>query len=207
VALGAVARGGLTRGDQRACAHDLGGHEQYRPWGIVEEDRARRRLTFGRSVKPSDVIVEPREAWGATVEETAQAARPRLQRTRENGPASSGKRTQCLHRMVQCAAQMGTPIHRLYDPPSQSKSNPMERCWGLWERHWNGTKLGDGKPRLEGAKRMTWQGRQPIGALSRQVDQKGMALSHKARQAIESRLERHPAWPTWDMLLRPASAR
>jgi hypothetical protein len=40
----------------------------------------------------------------------------------------------------------------------------------------------------------------------RKVYQKGIALSKKAMQAIESRLERHPELPKWDILIRPASA-
>jgi hypothetical protein len=53
---------------------------------------------------------------------------------------------------------------------------------------------------------MTWKGLHPIVELSRKVYQKGIALRKKAMQAIESRLERHPALPKWDILIRPAAA-
>ncbi len=53
VAIGEVSRGGLTRGDYRACDHDLGLHEKYIPCGIVEEDSAQLRITFGSSFKTS----------------------------------------------------------------------------------------------------------------------------------------------------------
>jgi transposase len=29
----------------------------------------------------------------------------------------------------------------LDDPPDHSKYNPIERCWGILENHWNGTLL------------------------------------------------------------------
>ena len=58
VAIGEVSRGGLTRGDYRACDHDLGLHEKYIPCGIVEEDSAQLRITFGSSFKTSDFIVD-----------------------------------------------------------------------------------------------------------------------------------------------------
>jgi hypothetical protein len=74
------------------------------------------------------------------------------------------------------------------------------------ELHWNGTKSVDVKTMLEWAKSMTWKGLHPIVELSRTVYQKGIALSKKAMQAIESRLERHPELPKWDILIRPASA-
>ena len=46
VAIGDLSRGGLTRGDHRACDHDLGLHEKYIPCGIVEEDSAQLHITF-----------------------------------------------------------------------------------------------------------------------------------------------------------------
>jgi Rhodopirellula transposase DDE domain len=98
------------------------------------------------------------------------------------------------------------PLHLLYYPPYHSKYNPIERCWGILELHWNGTKLVDVQTMLEWAKSMTWKGLHPIVKLSRKVYHKGIALGKKAMQAIESRLERHPALPKGDILIRPASA-
>ena len=74
------------------------------------------------------------------------------------------------------------------------------------ELHWNGTKLIDVETMLEWAKRMPWKGMHPVVALSREVDHKGIALSKRAMRAVEKRLERHPPWPKWDILIRPASA-
>ena len=206
VAIGDLSRGGLTRGDHRACDHDLGLHEKYIPCGIVEEDSARLRITFGSSFKTSDFIVDALEAWWAALEEAEQVAMTQLQIKMDNGPESSGMRTQFLHRMVQCADQIGKPIHLLYYPPYHSKYNPIERCWGILELHWNGTKLVDVETMLEWAKSMTWKGLHPVVELSRKVYQKGIALSKKAMQAIESRLERHPELSKWDILIRPAAA-
>jgi Rhodopirellula transposase DDE domain len=204
--MGEVSRGGLTRGDYRACDHDLGLHEKYIPCGIVDEDSAQLQITFGSSAKTSDFIVDALEAWGARLEEAEQVAMTRLQIKMDNGPESSGIRTQFLHRMVQFADQIGKPIHLLYYPPYHSKYNPIERCWGILELHWNGTKLVDVETMLEWAKSMTWKGIHPVVELSRKVYQKGIALGKKAMQAVESRLARHPDLPKWDILIRPASA-
>jgi DDE family transposase len=206
VAIGDVSRGGFTRGDHRACDHDLGLHEKYIPCGIVDEDSARLRITFGSSFKTSDFIVDALEAWWAALEEAEQVTMARLQIKMDNGPESSGVRTQFLHRMVHFADQIGKPIHLLYYPPYHSKYNPIERCWGILELHWNGTKLVDVQTMLEWAKSMTWKGLHPIVELSHKGYQKGIALSKKAMQTIESRLERHPVLPKWDILIRPASA-
>ena len=58
---------------------------------------------------------------------------------------------------------------------------------------------------LEWAKSMTWKGIHPGVELSCKVYQKGIALGKKAMQAVETRLERHPELPKWDILIRPAS--
>ena len=97
----------------------------------------------------------------------------------DNGSESNGVRTQFLHRMVQFADHIAKPIQLLYYPPYHSKYNPIERCWGILELHWNGTKLIDVETMLEWAKSMTWKGMQPIVALSRQVYQKGISLGKR----------------------------
>jgi len=33
---------------------------------------------------------------------------------------------------------LGKPIQLLYYPSYHSKYNPIERCWGILEVHWNG---------------------------------------------------------------------
>jgi Rhodopirellula transposase DDE domain len=205
VAIGDVSRGGLTRGDNQACDHALGLHEKYIPCGIVDEDSAQLHITFGSSAKTSDFIVDALEAWWAALEEAEQVTMARLQIKMDNGPESSGIRTQFLHRMVQVADQIGKPIHLLYYPPYHSKYNPIERCWGILELHWNGTKLVDVETMLAWAKSMTWKGIHPVVELSRKGYQKGIALGKKAMQAVERRLERHPELPKWDILIRPAA--
>ena len=57
-----MSRGGLTRGDHKACDHDLGCQEKYTPCGIVDEDTGQLTITFGSSYKTSDLIVDVLEA-------------------------------------------------------------------------------------------------------------------------------------------------
>jgi transposase len=204
VKIGEVSRGGLTRGDHRACDHDLGLKEKYIPCGIVDEDTAQLHLTFGSSYKTSDFIVDALEAWWATLAESEQVAMARLQIKMDNGPESSGRRTQFLNRMVDFCDRIGKPIQLLYYPPYHSKYNPIERCWGILELHWNGTKLVDVETMLAWAKSMTWKGIPPIVERSQKVYQKGVTLGKKAMRAVEARLERHLELPAWDILIRPA---
>jgi DDE family transposase len=205
VLIGEVSRGGRTRGDNQAWDHDLGLHEKYIPCGIVEEDRGQLSITFGSSYKTSDFIVDALEAWWAALDEAEQVAMARLQIKMDNGPESSGKRTQFLQRMVALCDAIGKPIQLLYYPPYHSKYNPIERCWGILEWHWNGTMLVDVETMVEWAKTMTWQGIHPLVELSRKVYQKGVTLSKRAMRAVEARLTRHPELPQWDILIHPVS--
>lgn len=203
VHLGDVSRGGLTRGDHKACDHDLGRKEKYIPCGIVEEDAGHLHITFGRSYKTSDCIVDALEAWWAALDKAEQVAMARLQIKMDNGPESSGKRTRFLQRMVTFCDAIGKPIQLLYFPPYHSTYNPIERCWGILALHWNGTKLIDVETMVEWAKSMTWKGMPPLVELSHKVYQKGIALGKAAMQAVEARLTRHPALPKYDILINP----
>ena len=205
VKIGEVSRGGLTRGDHRACDHDLGVSEKYIPCGILDEDSAQLHLIFGSSYKTSDFIVDALESWWAALDQNDQVAMARLQIKMDNGPESSGRRTQFLNRMVTFCDRIGKPIQLLYYPPYHSKYNPIERCWGILELHWNGAKLVDAETMVAWAKSMTWKGIRPIVELSDQMYQKGVRLSQRAMRAVEARLERHPELPKWDILIQPIS--
>jgi hypothetical protein len=204
VKIGEFSRGGLTRGDHRASDHDMGCKEKYVPGGIVDEASGALALTFGSSYKTSDFIVDVIAAKWEAMDEQEQAATRQMQIKMDNGPESSGRRTQFLHRMVQRADAMHKPIQLLYYPPYHSKYHPIERCWGILELQWNGTKLIDAETMLEWAKRMTWKGLHPVVELSRKVYQKGISLGKAAMQAVETRLERHPALPKYDIVIHPA---
>lgn len=206
VHIGEYSRGGRTRGDHKAWDHAMGCKEKYIPCGIVDEDTGQLSMTFGSSYKTSDFIVDTLEAWWAALDEAAQVAMAQLQIKMDNGPESSGRRTQFLSRMVQLADHIGKSVQLLYYPPYHSKYNPIERCWGILELQWNGTKLRDAATMLAWAKRMTWKGLHPVVELSRKGYHKGIALGKKAMQEVERRLERHPELPKWDILIRPASA-
>ena len=203
VKLGAFSRGGKTRGEYKASDHDLGDTEKYVPCGILDEDTAQLSVTFGSSAKTSDFLVDTLTAWWQGLSLQEQGAIDHLQLKMDNGPESSGVRTRLLQRMVHLVDTLGKPIQLLYYPPYHSKYNPIERCWGILELHWNGTQLRDADTMLEWAKRMTWKGIKPIVTLSRKVYTKGVTLSKTAMQVVEARLERNPLLPKWDILIYP----
>ena len=205
VNIGDYSRGGRTRGDREALDHDMGCHEKYTPLGILDEDEGQLHLWFGSSAKTSDFIVDGLYAWWERLPAVEREAFSMLQIKADNGPESSGRRTQFLSRMVEFADHIGKPVQLLYYPPYHSKYNPVERCWGILEMHWNGAKLVDAGTMLEWAKSMTWKGLHPVLELSRKIYQKGVSLSKEAMHEVEARLIRNPLLPKWDILIQPAT--
>lgn len=170
---------------------------------MVDEDSGQLYLMFGSSSKTSDFIVDTLQSWWNDITPDQQQQIQRIQLKVDNGPESSGIRTQFLKRMVEFADDICKPLHLLYYPPYHSKYNPIERCWGILEKHWHGAKLTDALTMLLWARSMTWKALQPLVKLNLKTYEKGISLSKKAMRAVERRLERNPLLPKWDILIRP----
>ena len=181
----------------------MGIKETYTPCGIVDEDTSELFISFGSSYKTSDFIVDTLQAWWVKLTPQVQHRTPLLQIKVDNGPENSGVRTQFLKRMVDWVDQIRTPVQLLYYPPYHSKYNPIERCWGILEQHWNGTRLVDLPTMLVWAMTMRWKGVHPSVGLNPSRYKKGITLTKQQMKSVEARLERHPALPKWDILIRP----
>ena len=66
---------------------------------------------------------------------------------------------QRLLEFVQC---YHITIRLAYYPPYHSKYNPIERCWGILEQHWNGSLLDSLDVVIKSARTMTWKGKHPV---------------------------------------------
>ena len=206
VVLGDYSREGKARGlaAVRALDHDLATKAKLVPVGILEVQSGQLELALGTSAKTSDLLADTLEGWW-------QRRGPALSHVKElvinadNGPESNGKRTQFLARLVHFADTSGLRIRLAYYPPYHSKYNPIERCWGVLERHWNGTLLSTAGTALRWAQTMTWKGLAPVVKLTDKLYQKGVHLTGKAKQALETRLQRSSTLPWYDILINPAS--
>ena len=108
-----------------------------------------------------------------------------------------------MKRMVEFADQNNLEIVLVYDPPYHSKYNPIERCWGILEKHWNGPLLDDRTTVLEWARSMTWKGISPVVNLLDRVYQTGVKITKKAFQPIANRLQRNPEIPKYAVTIAP----
>ena len=202
VEIGAYSRGGQTRGYNKAQDHDMGIKEKYVPCGIVDEDTGQLYVTFGNSYTTSDFMVDNLEQWWKSLSRSEKQRLDLIQIKVDNGPKNSGIRRQFLKRMVEFADQTQKTIQLRYFPRYHSKYNPIERCWGILERHWNGALLRNAETMLAWAKNMTWKGLNPIVNLSKKLYKQGISLTKKEMEEIEKRLERNPNLPKWDILIR-----
>ena len=141
VKIGEFSRGGLTRGDNRASDHDRGCTEKYVPCGIVDEERGALTITFGSSSKTSDFIVDTIAAQWDAMHDQEKADTSLIQITMDNGPESSGRRTQFLSRMVQRADVINKPIQLLYYPPFSQQRQSNRKMLGYLgvEMEWSET--------------------------------------------------------------------
>ena len=206
VVLGDYSRGGKARGGEavRALDHDLATKQKLVPVGLLEVQSGELELALASSHKTSDLLADTLEDWW-------QRRGPTLTHVKElvinadNGPESNGKRTQFLARLVDFADASGLRLRLVYYPPYHSKYNPIERCWGALERHWNGTLLSTAEIALRWAQTMTWKGLAPVVKLTNKLYQKGVRLVGKAKRALEARLQRSATLPWHDILIIPAT--
>jgi hypothetical protein len=110
-----------------------------------------------------------------------------------------------MKRLTEFSDQYNLDIVLVYYPSYHSKYNPIERCWGILENHWNATLLNTLEITLEWAKSMTWKGIKPMVDVLETVYKKGVKISKKAFQPIADRITRHPVLPKYCITIQPLS--
>ena len=159
-------------------------------------------ILFGTSRETSDVLVDGLQPWGDLRKEQYRHMHQRVSDL-DNGPQNASVRTQFMKRMVEFADHNALEIVLVYYPPYHSKYNPIERCWGILEAHWNGTLLETVDTVLQWARTMTWKAVRPIVQLRDKAYENGVRVAKKAFQKIEERLERHASLPKYGIRIQP----
>lgn len=202
--VGAFSRGGTSRGGEatQAWDHDMRPKEKLVPFGILEVLGGLLTIIFGTSRETSDFLVDGLQPWWNLSKERYRHMR-QLVIDLDNGPQNASCRTQFMKRMVEFADRHALEIVLLYYPPYHSKYNPIERCWGILEEHWNGTLLETVDTVLQWARTMTWKAVRPIVQLLDQAYENGGRVAKKAFHKIEERLERHVSLPKYCVRIQP----
>lgn len=203
--VGPFSRGGRSRGLQplTAADHDMGYDALLVPFGILEMGLGEQSLDqlwigFGQSRETSDFVVDSLERWWEQRSDVYKGVK-RIQINLDNGPEVSSARTQFMNRLVQFADRTGLDIELVYYPPYHSKYNPIERCWGILEVHWNGAILDSVDAALRWASTMTWRGVPPLVELIDGVYDRGVTITRKAFRPILERLDKSATLKKWSV--------
>jgi hypothetical protein len=204
VKVGPFARGGKSRIPTAAADHDFQPVATVTPVGIFLPSVDELFLYGITSKVTSDCVVDCLERWWETVRERFGHIRM-LVLNLDNGPENHSRRTQFMQRMVDFAQQSGLTVRLAYYPPYHSKYNPVERCWGILENHWNGALLDSIDAVIQFAMTMTWNGQHPVVDLVTTTYHTGVKLSRDAMDLVEAQIRRLPDLGKWFVDIVPAA--
>ncbi len=201
IKVGPFARGGKSRVPTKAADHDFKPTATVTPLGIFLPASDELFLYGVTSKVTSDCLVDRLIDWWESVKERF-AHITTLVINLDNGPESHSRRTQFMHRLVEFTQRYHLTIRLAYYPPYHSKYNPIERCWGILEQHWNGALLDSLDAVVQYASTMTWKGNHPVVALVTTIYQTGVKLTKQAMDALETQLQRLPHLDKWFVDIR-----
>ena len=196
VNIGPFSRRGKSRTGTEAVDHDFKPEATLTPFGIFSPEHDDLTVYMTGSKVTSDFIVDRLGDWW----EFNKVRFPEVTKlvlNLDNGPENHSRRTQFLKRMVGSAREYRLDIELAYYPPYHSKYNPIERCWGILELHWNGALLDSVEAVLGYAETMTWKGGHPEVVLIEAEYSKGVRLSREEMEALESNVTRLPTLEKW----------
>jgi transposase len=196
VKVGPFARGGKSRVLTKAADHDFEATATVTPVGILLPASDELFLCAVTSKVTSDCLVDRLVDWWEMVKERF-AHITTLVINLDNGPESHSRRTQFMQRLVEFAQRFHLTIRLAYYPPYHSKYNPIERCWGILEQHWNGALLHSVEAVIQYARTLTWKGKHPVVTLVRTTYQTGVKLTKEAMDLVESQIQRLPSLRRW----------
>ena len=204
VKIGELSRNGKSRQQEapQAADHDMEYLGKLIPFGILNLDDDELSIVFGNSKETSDFIADAIELWWDKNWWKHQHIQELLINL-DNGPHIESVRTQFIKRMIHFSDYYGLRIRLVYYPPYHSKYNPIERCWGALERHWNGTILDSEETALKWAATMKWKGETPIIRKIHKTYENGVTLTKKQMKYYEQRVRRSDKVPKWDVYIQP----
>ena len=208
VNVGPFSRRGRSRTKTEAADHDFKPEATLTPFGIFLPEYDDLTIYMTGSKVTSDFIVDRLVDWW----ESNEALFPgvtKLMLDLDNGPENHSRRTQFLKRIVEFARAARLDIDLAYYPPYHSKYNPIERCWGILELHWDGALLDSVEAVMGYAETMRWKGGHPEVVLVEKEYSKGVRLGREEMEALESKVTRLPSLEKWFVSIpgRPKGSR
>ncbi|AFZ56810.1 Rhodopirellula transposase family protein [Anabaena cylindrica PCC 7122] len=205
VKVGEFDRGGTTRMPTVSLDHDFPTETTLTPYGIFIPEYKELFLFFVTSKLTADCIVDLLESWWQTVKHRFTHIQ-KLVINQDNGPENHSLRTQFMKRIVDFSASSQLNLQLAYYPPYHSKYNPIERCFGWLEQHWNGSLLDTVETVLNFAQTLTFKGKNPVVTLVEKVYSTGVKLTTLAMAELETQIHRLPDLKKWfvEIFTKPA---
>jgi len=199
VRLGEFSRGGSSRVGTKGLDHDFY-DKTITPFGLFLPDSNETYLYMNKSVTNSDFIIDCLEDfWKINKNKFPKVKKLLL--NFDNGGENSSRRTQFMKRIVDFVKKEKIEIELAYYPPYHSKYNPIERVWGVLEKHWNGSLLDSVAKVIGFAKSMTYNGISPIVTLVDKVYFTGVKLTQLEMEEIEKKIIRSVGLEKWSVFV------
>lgn len=206
VKLGMSSRRGVNRIPTDAADHDHVHVGQVVPVGLFVPQLDKLWIFMVTSKVTADCLVDVLETfWKENGHRFPKVSK--LLVDLDNGPENNSRRSQFMLRLVDLADAQQVNVSLAYYPPYHSKYNPVERCFGVLENHWNGAILSTLDAAVGWASTMTWNGHHPtvrivdtVYELGKKVAAPLMALYEQFRLRRDAHLPKYfvdiAAWPT-----------
>jgi transposase len=130
--------------------------QQSRQWGFSFRPQIEFFLYAVTTKVTSDCLVDRLIDWGETAHERFPHIKTLLINL-DNGPENHSRRTQFMQRLLEFVERYQITVRLAYYPPYHSTYNPVERCWGILEQHWNGSLLDSVEAVIQYASTMSLQ--------------------------------------------------
>ncbi len=196
VKIGPFARGGKERVAVKGADHDFRPQATVTPVGLFLPQTDELFIAHVTSKVTSDCLVDRLEQWWEG-HKARFAHVTTLVLNLDNGPENHSHRTQFMGRLVAFVQRQQVSVRLAYYPPYHSKYNPVERCWGILEGHWNGALLDSLDAVCGFTASMTWKGVHPVVDLVTTPYATGVKLAKGAMAAVEAHLARLPHLEKW----------
>lgn len=195
IKIGPFSRGGYNRHGATAADHDFEPEAIIKLFGIFIPQIDENHFYFTKSNVTADFMVDALQDLWPRIKQ--QVNPHTIVINADNGPENSSHRTQFIKRIVEFAKSKKIDVSLAYYPPYHSKYNPVERVWGVLEKHWNGQLLDSIDKVIGLAKTMKWKGKNPFVKIIDGIYETGVRLTRSAMNKYENMLERKADLEKW----------
>jgi len=200
VKIGEFSRGGYSRINIEAGDHDFG-NDYITPFGILDVTMDKLKYVFTETKVTADFMVDAIEYYW--LESGYQYSKDTLIINADNGPENNSRRTQFMKRIIEFSVKYSVKVILAYYPPYHSKYNPVERAWGMLEKHWNGSILDSVDAVLGFAGSMTWRGKKPFVKFIERIYETGKKVEKEIMNIYESMIDRAEGIEKWFVIINP----